>query len=222
MIDLDGTLANIDHRLHFVTGEKKNYDAFYGAVSGDTVNDWCRLTMALFEKQGFKVIIVSARRQNTEETTRYWLAENNVKYSRLELLRPDGDSTPDQELKRAWLKSYGAERVIFVVDDREKVCRMWREEGLTVLRCSDWKETKLDPKEVEIVAEECHRQWSGWTEHFLFKTEDCCFKHVSLDKVWKERWTRQINTPYAQLSKEEKDADRREARNILTALKEKS
>ncbi len=76
---------------------------------------------------------------------------------------------------------------------------------------------------VEVIAEECHRQWAGWTEHLLSKTTKRLGEHPSddihvLDIAWVERWREQIDTPYADLSEEEKESDRREARKILLKL----
>lgn len=39
LIDLDGTLANCDHRRHFVEGTKKNWSDFYQNMAFDTVNE---------------------------------------------------------------------------------------------------------------------------------------------------------------------------------------
>ena len=61
---------------------------------------------------------------------------------RFVLLRPDGDSTPDQDLKRDWLRGYGKERILFAVDDRQKVVDMWRAEGVVCLQCAAWQEFK--------------------------------------------------------------------------------
>lgn len=38
IFDLDETLCKIDHRLHFLHGKKKNFDAFYDACGGDVPN----------------------------------------------------------------------------------------------------------------------------------------------------------------------------------------
>lgn len=35
IVDIDGTVADLRHRLHFIQGEKKDWDAFYARVSGD-------------------------------------------------------------------------------------------------------------------------------------------------------------------------------------------
>jgi len=53
-----------------------------------------------------------------------------------------GDYTPDQELKRKWANSYGKNKILFVVDDRQKVVDMWRSEGLVCLQCAKWEEFK--------------------------------------------------------------------------------
>ena len=37
IVDLDGTLANCDHRLHHIDGAKKNWDLFFQECSDDTV-----------------------------------------------------------------------------------------------------------------------------------------------------------------------------------------
>lgn len=78
-------------------------------------------------------------------------------------------------------------------------------------------------KRLEAVAAECHKQWSGWTTHLLgkmspiFSANDS--KILTLDIFWYERWMRQVHTEYKDLIEEEKEADRREARKILEALR---
>lgn len=34
IFDLDGTVADLTHRLHFITGETKDWDGFHGACFG--------------------------------------------------------------------------------------------------------------------------------------------------------------------------------------------
>ena len=57
------------------------------------------------------------------------------------------DYTPDQDLKKKWLYSFGKDRVLFVVDDRQRVVDMWRAEGITCLQCEAWPEYKRPKKE---------------------------------------------------------------------------
>lgn len=81
--------------------------------------------------------------------------------------------------------------------------------------------SKPDPEReamVEAVAEECHKQWAGWTGHLLSKCLPLPSGNLILGLEWKDRWMRQVNTIYADLSEPEKESDRREARKILSAL----
>ena len=140
IFDMDGTLADVTHRRHLVSGKHRDYEAFHALLSEDPLNEWCAEIMKQFYFAGFDVVIVSARPARYETQTRKWLESHGVLYTSLNLLRLNDDSTPAQELKRAWLHSYGKENILFVCDDRTKVCSMWREEGLTCLQCDVWAE----------------------------------------------------------------------------------
>lgn len=149
VIDLDGTLANIDHRTHLVKRDKPLWDEFYAACCDDTVNHWCKSLMASMSAQSYTVLIVSARRDTEKTKTLLWLQENGVIYDDLIMLRKGADHTKDTELKRAWLKSYRKENILFVVDDRQKVVDMWREEGVVCLQCYAWPEFKREERRAE-------------------------------------------------------------------------
>lgn len=151
IVDLDGTLSDGRARYHLVKGKHRDYDAFHARLEEDPPNEWCRaLVEALWVStsgptpEGFRVVLVSARPKSAEAATRRWLAQNlgGPFFHELNLLREDGDSTPDHELKRAWVRAYGKERILFCIDDRQKVVDMWREEGLTCLQCAAWKDDK--------------------------------------------------------------------------------
>ena len=143
VIDADGTLADVTHRRHLVSGRgHRDYEAFHALLSEDPLNEWCAEIMKQFYFAGFDVVIVSARPARYETQTRKWLESHNVLYTSLNLLRPNDDSTPDQELKMRWLESYGKENILFVVDDRQKVVNQWRAAGLVCLQCDAWTEEK--------------------------------------------------------------------------------
>ena len=148
IIDLDGTLSDGRERYHLVAGKKRDCEAFHAKLGEDPVNDWCRQLANRFKhnedyylEQHTRVVLVSARPASCRAATEAWLLKHYVNYDELHLLRGGAsDNTPDQELKRAWLHAYGKERILFAVDDRQKVVDMWREEGLTCLQCADWGE----------------------------------------------------------------------------------
>ncbi len=138
--DLDGTLANLSDRRHLVQGEKRDYDKFYEMCDKDIPNEWCVRLLTSLMDSGYRVVIVSARRQLQRQKTLAWMREAfdfpNHNVPQLVLLRPPKDSTEDKVLKKNWLLSSGLKpRILFVIDDRPKVIKMWREEGLQVLDC---------------------------------------------------------------------------------------
>lgn len=145
VVDLDGTLANIDHRLHFIKREKPDWDGFFKACVNDTPNDWCVKLIQAMDIVTYEVWIVSARSRTVEPETRKWIlnALGPTCTPFIEMLRAEGDYTPDDELKIKWLNESGLkDRILFVVDDRQRVVDMWRKEGLVCLQCYAWPEWK--------------------------------------------------------------------------------
>ena len=69
----------------------------------------------------------------------------------------------------------------------------------------------------DLIADRMHTSWSRWTSWvFTCSVPDAEGGHV-IPKEKVERWKRQLNTPYSQLSEEEKKSDLWEADMILTA-----
>lgn len=73
----------------------------------------------------------------------------------------------------------------------------------------------------EKVAELCHEQWSGWMKYLFSKTAEDGWRNVSqVIPPWAvERWQRQMETPYASFSDEEKETERKEADKFLKLMK---
>lgn len=140
LCDLDGTLADLKHRLHYVKNRPANWDAFFKECVNDTPNLWCVELLRAMKTQGYNVIVVSARSRVVLKESREWMNKAGLSDIELVLVRPERDSTPDQILKKQWLDAYGKERVLFVVDDRQKVVDAWRAEGLVCLQCDVWSE----------------------------------------------------------------------------------
>ncbi|MDJ0707838.1 MAG: hypothetical protein QNJ46_31570 [Leptolyngbyaceae cyanobacterium MO_188.B28] len=60
----------------------------------------------------------------------------------------------------------------------------------------------------EQLADLEHQQWAHWTRYML--------NNLTPENI--ERWRRQIDTPYADLSEAEKASDRRWADKVLTII----
>jgi hypothetical protein len=84
------------------------------------------------KQAGFTVGILSGRDSISINETVAWLRQHGVEFDFLKM-RPQGDHTPDDVLKKGWLeKLQGAgASILCVFDDRDKVVKMWRENGIS-------------------------------------------------------------------------------------------
>jgi predicted kinase len=150
VVDLDGTLANIEHRLHYVQNSPPNWQAFFRECPKDTPNDWCVELIRSMLLVGKDVIVVSARSKEVEKESIEWVRNailgkpgtEPLYLGKLDvqLVREEKDSTPDQILKKKWLDNFGKDRILFAVDDRQRVVQMWRDNGIVCLQCAYWEE----------------------------------------------------------------------------------
>lgn len=130
--DIDGTICHI--------GDRDVYDA--SKCHLDTVNEPVTKVLHAFkgtvEQPGPRVIMVSGRDNGCRKETQQWLSDHSIGYEDL-FMRPDGDKRKDSIVKR---EIYEREikpkyNVLFVLDDRDQVVEMWREQGLTCLQVAE-------------------------------------------------------------------------------------
>lgn len=138
IVDIDGTMANIDHRLHFMDVKpRKNWQGFFGATESDSVNDWCREIVRAVKPDNI-IVMCSGRPDSFKPQTEKWLAQNGIVYDNL-FMRPRQDQRSDEIVKEIILDFEILTRFKpnFAIDDRPRVCRMWRSRGITTLQCQD-------------------------------------------------------------------------------------
>jgi hypothetical protein len=83
----------------------------------------------------------------------------------------------------------------------------------------DQKISKLDTQTLrEQFADLAHKQWSGWMEYLFEKSTKNEDGTVTIPRWAVDRWSRQINTEYKDLSQQEQDSDRTEADKFLAVL----
>ena len=139
IVDLDGTLADITHRRIYVEGKKKDWKNFNKNIIKDDLNVWCREIIRRMISD-HHVLLVSGRTDELREETEEWLKKHDVPYTDL-IMRKQSDHRDDTIVKKEIFeeKIKPQYNVLFVIDDRAKVVRMWREIGLICLQC-DWGE----------------------------------------------------------------------------------
>lgn len=143
VFDLDGTLANIGHRVHHVRGGKRNWDAFFAGCVDDLPVPHVIATFKAHIAAGHKVRVWSARSDVVRSQTEEWLAGAGINPAYLQHMRAEGDSTPDATLKRFWL-SQEYEKPDLIYDDRQHVVDMWRDEGIPCFQVTaDWESPSI-------------------------------------------------------------------------------
>ena len=136
IFDLDGTLALIDKRRELAaigsTG-KINWEIFFNPdnIQLDEPNVPVIKTFQAMKQAGFRVGIFSGRDSISEKETKEWLTENGINWDFIKM-RPQGDFTPDDRLKKQWLDDEldQGHSILCVFDDRDKVVKMWRENNI--------------------------------------------------------------------------------------------
>jgi hypothetical protein len=132
--DIDWTVANLGHRLHFIQWEKKDHEWFYANVWLDTpIQPVIDVINSL--SKSHTIIFVSWRRNQTYRDTKSWLHKYGVQYDYL-LMRWSWDRRPDTEVKE-WIYNRCLKdlNIVWVFDDRPSVCEKRRELGLFVFNC---------------------------------------------------------------------------------------
>lgn len=138
IFDLDGTLADIEHRKKFITGELgyvswKNFNKPEN-VAKDKPKPEVIKVFQMYKNAGYKVLIFTGRVDISREITENWLEENNCVPDKL-IMRPNGNHRPDTEMKTKWLNEEFPNdtwktEVEAAYEDRDKVVKMYRDMGI--------------------------------------------------------------------------------------------
>lgn len=137
IFDIDGTLANIEHRRPFVQTAKPDWKRFNAAIEDDTVNEpVASLYRTLWDADVYDLQIVTGRTEVFRKVTETWLIWNDLPFNRV-TMRPDKDFRPDHIIKEEILDRFLTEgrNIEFTVDDRQQVVDMWRRRGIVCLQC---------------------------------------------------------------------------------------
>lgn len=137
IVDIDGTLSDLRHRLHHVTGPRRDWDRFFALVGEDQPIEATRtLVRALYtDEDAPRIILVSGRPERTRGDTKTWLVQHRIGFDHL-YMRRDGDHRTDSIVKREILAEIRAEGFapILAIDDRDSIIEVWRSEGIPVFK----------------------------------------------------------------------------------------
>lgn len=134
--DIDGTLADVTHRRHFVTTKPKNWKAWNSAMTNDPSNSAVALVFQALDyfTENFMndtdIIIVSGRSDEYRPQTEEWLSKNGFEYSAL-YMRKHNDHRDDVIVKGEIADEIEkTHNIMMVFDDRPRVVRSWQKRGI--------------------------------------------------------------------------------------------
>lgn len=140
IIDIDGTVADAEHRMHLIAQRPKNYDEFYRLVANDKPIIPVIRTVRAWQAAQFRLIFCTGRPEKTRADTEAWLVGHVLQCGSPKLyMRADNDYRPDTRVKTEAYEKMLAEgfKPVLAIDDRPRICKMWKELGLTVLRVGE-------------------------------------------------------------------------------------
>lgn len=142
LCDIDGTIADIKHRLHFVqkpadAGDdwKKDWKGFFRFMEDDLVREEVRKILIQFYNEGKTVIFMSARPEMYKDITLRWLQEHFLTFAWTVIMRKNGDKRPDTDVKKQMFEEHFPDKkcIHVVIDDRPAIIRLWESMELPVL-----------------------------------------------------------------------------------------
>lgn len=142
--DIDGTLADLTHRLPLIKGEHPDWPGFFRACTDDTpIRDVIQLLVTL-NWSGNRIFYLTGRSDEVEKETRAWLWQNDCPGGEL-LMRKQGDHRADHIIKGEMLDQLGQrfgpasfkQMVAGVFEDRAQVVKMYRDRGFRVFQVAE-------------------------------------------------------------------------------------
>jgi phosphoglycolate phosphatase-like HAD superfamily hydrolase len=135
VFDLDGTLADVRHRLPLLRRRPRDWDAFFAAAVDDPPLPE-GVTLALASAEEYEVAYVTGRPERCRLDTLDWLERYGLPPGRL-LMRQSRDRRPARVAKPELLRRLAGEaEIAFVVDDDEQVCAAYEAAGFRVRRAA--------------------------------------------------------------------------------------
>lgn len=147
IVDIDGVVADVRHRLHHIRRSPKDWEAFFAEAVHDPPH---AEGLAAVEQlvPDHEVVFLTGRPRRLERATRGWLERHGLGGHRL-VMRPNGDRRPAAQVKVDLLGSLADHREVAVVlDDDPMVLRAMERAGYPI-RLADWE--PRDPRSAQAL-----------------------------------------------------------------------
>ncbi len=135
VFDVDGVLADVEHRVHHLEGPRKDWGSFFAAAADDPPLA-TGLELARELSAEHDLAYLTGRPESLRRVTQHWLTRHGLPAGPL-WMRPPGDYRPARVMKLEALRDLGAaQEVEVVIDDDEAVVDALRDAGFAVLHAT--------------------------------------------------------------------------------------
>ena len=129
LCDIDGTIANNDHRQHFLQG-KKDWDGFFSELINDEPIVRIIKKINAYHDAGKNIIFLTGRPERFRYSTTLWLKENFEFEFKL-LMRKDSDYRNKLEVKEEiFNENFSSNDIECIFDNDKDLIKMWNEKGI--------------------------------------------------------------------------------------------
>lgn len=139
VFDIDGTIAEMGERKKLLLENPIDWEKFYeDAFDDNPIVEILELISGMYTI-GYNIVFCTSRKEKSRKKTEEWLIKFAPCFYYDLLMRADDDNRPDDITKPEMLEKagYTTENVLFIVEDRARVVKKWRELGFTCLQCAE-------------------------------------------------------------------------------------
>jgi uncharacterized HAD superfamily protein len=134
VVDIDGVVADVRHRLHHLD-PPKSWRAFFAEAPRDPLLPQGAALVADLA-QRHRVVWLTGRPEYLRQVTQCWLADHDLPAGDLQM-RPNGDRRPARVFKLGRLRRMPEQAIALFVDDDPDVVAAARARGIATM-LADW------------------------------------------------------------------------------------
>lgn len=137
IVDIDGVLADVRHRVHFVEQRPKDWKRFFAAAVHDKPHPEGLAVVARLAED-HDIVFLTGRPEHLRADTTEWLGRHGLDQHKL-VMRPEGDRGPSSRFKvREATRLARHNTIDVVIDDDTSVIATMRDAGFPTLH-ADWE-----------------------------------------------------------------------------------
>lgn len=137
VVDIDGVVADVRHRLHHLEGGSRDWESFFAAMARDPVLAQGQALVAEARAEGHGIVYLTGRPERWRTDTVTWLAGHGLEGDDL-VMRPDADRRPARVFKVEVLRRLAeTAEILALVDDDPEVLDAVAAIGIATRR-ADW------------------------------------------------------------------------------------